>query len=98
MGLTDTALTLAPGETLVLYTDGFTEACAPDGETMFGVERLQQVLGGPRIGLPLEVCAVEAKAAVEHFTWQPGTAGRHDAAVAAPGGGGRQTSLTAAAE
>lgn len=69
LGLADTRLFLAPGETLILYTDGFTEACAPDGETMFEVERLQQVLGGPRItALPLEACAVEAKAAVEHFT------------------------------
>ena len=34
---TDKALMLAPGETLILYTDGYTEAFTPDRE-MFGVE------------------------------------------------------------
>jgi len=34
--------TLDVGDTLVLYTDGITEACDPDGEE-YGLERLQQV-------------------------------------------------------
>src|SRR5262249_23443448 len=42
LGLADTRLTLLPGELLVLYTDGFTEACAPDGATFFGMERLKE--------------------------------------------------------
>jgi len=67
-GLSDAALALAPGETLVIYTDGFTEARAPDGVTMFGVGRLAEALGGPRTALPLERCAEELKAAVERFT------------------------------
>jgi serine phosphatase RsbU (regulator of sigma subunit) len=67
--LTDTHLTLWPEETLVLYTDGFTEARAPDGD-LFGVERLCQVLGGPRAALPLDQCAAEASAAVRRFTGQ----------------------------
>lgn len=33
------SLTLAPGETLLLYTDGITEAVSPDGE-MFGNSRM----------------------------------------------------------
>ena len=43
---TDKALTLAPGETLILYTDGYTEAFTPDRE-MFGVEGLCHGAGRP---------------------------------------------------
>jgi serine phosphatase RsbU (regulator of sigma subunit) len=68
--LTDTRVVLAPGETLVLYTDGLTEAFAPDGKTMFGPERLCQVLGGPHTGLPLHDCAEAVSAAVQRFTGQ----------------------------
>jgi serine phosphatase RsbU (regulator of sigma subunit) len=68
VGLSDTALTLAPSETLALYTDGFTEARAPDGVTMFGAARLAEALGGARAALPLDRCAEELKAAVDRFT------------------------------
>jgi serine phosphatase RsbU (regulator of sigma subunit) len=64
---TDRRLTLQPGETLILYTDGFTEGFAPD-KTMFGVGRLCEALGGPRTALPLERCAAEASTAVARFT------------------------------
>jgi serine phosphatase RsbU (regulator of sigma subunit)/pSer/pThr/pTyr-binding forkhead associated (FHA) protein len=63
----DRRLILAPGETLALYTDGFTEAFAPDGKTMFGIERLVEVLGRTA-ALPLEECAEQARIAVERFT------------------------------
>lgn len=36
-------LTLEPGDTLLLYTDGATEANAKDSEEMFGYPRLKQV-------------------------------------------------------
>jgi sigma-B regulation protein RsbU (phosphoserine phosphatase) len=39
----DTETTLAPGETLVLYTDGITEAKNRTGE-LFGVERIEGAL------------------------------------------------------
>jgi sigma-B regulation protein RsbU (phosphoserine phosphatase) len=39
----ETTTRLAPLETLVLYTDGITEARNPDGE-MFGVERIEESL------------------------------------------------------
>jgi serine phosphatase RsbU (regulator of sigma subunit) len=67
VNVSDTRLVLAPGETLVCYTDGFTEAFSPDRQSMFGVERLCEVLGGPRTGLPLPDCAAEASAAVRRF-------------------------------
>jgi pSer/pThr/pTyr-binding forkhead associated (FHA) protein len=38
--LSDTRFNLQPGATLILYTDGFTEAQSPDGQTLFGVEQL----------------------------------------------------------
>ncbi len=66
--LTDATFLLGPGETLALYTDGFTEARAPDGEAMFGAERLGVALGGARTALPLEKCAEELRAEVVRFT------------------------------
>jgi sigma-B regulation protein RsbU (phosphoserine phosphatase) len=68
VNVADTRLVLQPGETLIGYTDGFTEAFGPDGKTMFGVERLCEALGGPRTSLPLADCAAEAGAAVQRFT------------------------------
>jgi serine phosphatase RsbU (regulator of sigma subunit) len=68
VGLSDATLALAPGETLVVYTDGFTEARTPDGLTMFGAGGLAEALGGARAALPLERCAEELRAAVERFT------------------------------
>jgi sigma-B regulation protein RsbU (phosphoserine phosphatase) len=68
--VSDVRLTLAAGDTLILYTDGYHEATAPDGTTQFGVEGLIQAAGGPRTALPLEVCAAEMTAAVRQFTGQ----------------------------
>ena len=68
--LSDTVLSVQPGETLILYTDGFTEAFAPDRKAMFGRERLCEVLGGSRTSLSLEACADEASAAVQRFSGQ----------------------------
>jgi sigma-B regulation protein RsbU (phosphoserine phosphatase) len=68
--LAEKRVVLEPGETLILYTDGFTEAFSPDGKTMFGAERLREVLGGPRTALSLQKCAEEASAAIARFTGQ----------------------------
>ena len=65
--LTDTSLVLGPGDTLALYTDGFTEARAPDGETMYGTDRLAAALAA-RAGLPLERRAEDLRAEVTRFT------------------------------
>jgi serine phosphatase RsbU (regulator of sigma subunit) len=67
MRVKDTPLTLAPGETLIFYTDGFTEGFGPD-RTMFGLERLCEVLGGERTALSLAESYEAASAAVSKFT------------------------------
>jgi len=63
---TAACLKLEPGDTLVLFTDGVTEAMDPD-EQLFGVPRLRQVLNGqPECPLEhLQKCILEA---VENFT------------------------------
>lgn len=63
---TAVCLKLEPGDTLVLFSDGVTEAMDPD-EQLFGVPRLKQVLTG-QTECPLEQiqkCVLEA---VENFT------------------------------
>jgi serine phosphatase RsbU (regulator of sigma subunit) len=68
-GMKDGRLTLAPGETLVLYTDGFTEAFQPPGrKNQFGLQRLAEALGGPRTSMTLAATAEAARQAVERFT------------------------------
>jgi serine phosphatase RsbU (regulator of sigma subunit) len=61
-------LTLAPQETFIIYTDGFPEAYTAKRASTFGLEKLQEILGGPRTRLSLEACAEEAFNAVERFT------------------------------
>jgi serine phosphatase RsbU (regulator of sigma subunit) len=66
--LTETQLELAPGETLVYFTDGFTEALAADGRTMFGRERLAAVLSAAAAWPSLEEWAERMRAALRQFT------------------------------
>ncbi|MBL9150105.1 MAG: serine/threonine-protein phosphatase [Phycisphaerae bacterium] len=54
----EAVVTLAPLETLVLYTDGITEARDPSG-TMFGIERVEE---------SLRVCTGAPDCAVHHIT------------------------------
>jgi len=58
-------LRLAPGEALYLYTDGITEAMAPD-DGMFGKERLEERLRG-LTGAPLDRVIGETVQAVREF-------------------------------
>jgi sigma-B regulation protein RsbU (phosphoserine phosphatase) len=66
--LTDAHLTLDPGDLLLFYTDGFTEARDPIKRQMFGVERLKEVVRqfDPSVALP--ICADRAKAVVDQYT------------------------------
>ncbi len=62
---TAVCLKLEPGDTLVLFSDGVTEAMDPD-EQMFGIARLKEILTG-QLECPLEKiqkCVLEA---VENF-------------------------------
>jgi serine phosphatase RsbU (regulator of sigma subunit) len=57
--------TLAPGDLLLLYTDGITEAANPKGDE-FGLDRLQAVVG-KYTSEPLVAIAVAIETAVEVF-------------------------------
>jgi sigma-B regulation protein RsbU (phosphoserine phosphatase) len=52
----ETTLALRSGDQVVFYTDGITEATAPDGQTMFGPERLDQAIAN---------CFLDAEGLVE---------------------------------
>jgi serine phosphatase RsbU (regulator of sigma subunit) len=62
---TDARLTLDPGATLVLYTDGLTEARSTTGE-MFGDDRLHQAIAAAAADPPEALVAAVLRA-VEHF-------------------------------
>jgi serine phosphatase RsbU (regulator of sigma subunit) len=63
----DFHLSLGRGETLVLFSDGYTEAAAPGTGRMLGLERLKEVLGGAQTRLPLAACAEKARQTVKRF-------------------------------
>jgi serine phosphatase RsbU (regulator of sigma subunit) len=69
--LSDSHLKLAVGDTLILYSDGFTDIRAPDGDATFGSARLRDAFGGRRCALSLEACAEQVRAEVEAFTGAP---------------------------
>ncbi|MFG3280472.1 PP2C family protein-serine/threonine phosphatase [Streptomyces sp. NPDC048111] len=65
---------LAPGETCVLYTDGFTEARGgPMGDVMFGEERLRRVLA-ECAGMPAESIVERVQMVASQWVGR----GRHD--------------------
>jgi phosphoserine phosphatase len=61
----ETATTLAPGDILVLLTDGFYEWARPDG-AQFGTERVGEILRHSH-HLPAEQVIQWLRAAVEEF-------------------------------
>jgi sigma-B regulation protein RsbU (phosphoserine phosphatase) len=59
-------VTLQPEDTLVLFSDGVTEAMDPD-QQMFGVSRLREVIAGQH-GAPLDHLQKSVLDSVGHFT------------------------------
>ncbi|MDQ4125225.1 MAG: SpoIIE family protein phosphatase [Actinomycetota bacterium] len=64
-GLNQTTVTLSPGDRLILFTDGFLEAKAPDGE-VFGENRLEASLL-ELASLPSDALAEQVVEDVERF-------------------------------
>jgi phosphoserine phosphatase RsbU/P len=62
-----TRLKLEPGDTLVLFSDGVTEAMDPDDE-LFGMKRLREVLTGTTPDCTLEAVKKSVLESVETFT------------------------------
>jgi phosphoserine phosphatase RsbU/P len=58
---------LEPGDTLVLFSDGVTEAMDPEDE-LYGMNRLREVLTGTTDDCPLEVLQKSVLESVETFT------------------------------
>jgi phosphoserine phosphatase RsbU/P len=63
---TTVCLKLEPGDTLVLFSDGVTEAMDP-AEQLFGVPRLKEVLMGSATQTPLDELQTKVLDAVENF-------------------------------
>jgi serine phosphatase RsbU (regulator of sigma subunit)/pSer/pThr/pTyr-binding forkhead associated (FHA) protein len=65
-GAPDLHLILNRGETLILYSDGYTEATVPGTKKMFGLEALKELLGA-QTQQPLAECGDKARQSVEQF-------------------------------
>jgi sigma-B regulation protein RsbU (phosphoserine phosphatase) len=63
----ETALNLASGDVLVLFTDGYHEATAPDGKTAFGVAGICQALQTAPVAASLEQIGNVIALAVRSF-------------------------------
>lgn len=63
---TTVCLKLEPGDTLLLFSDGVTEAMDP-AEQLFGVPRLKEVLTGAGMQTPLDELQTKVLDAVENF-------------------------------
>jgi sigma-B regulation protein RsbU (phosphoserine phosphatase) len=61
-------LFLKPGDTLVFYTDGYTEARSPGDREMLGLERLREVVRQFDSSMSLSACAELAREKVLQFT------------------------------
>ena len=68
LNLHEVQVALNPGDTLVFVTDGLLEARSPLDKSLFGLERLRDVVAGFLPKRTLADCAQQAKSAVELYT------------------------------
>ncbi len=68
LNLQELQFSLKPGDTLVFYTDGYTEAKAGPKKEMFGLGRLLELVEQFDQTIPLPECVELAKMAVHEFT------------------------------
>jgi serine phosphatase RsbU (regulator of sigma subunit) len=68
LDLRDGRLSLAPGDMLVFVTDGILEARSPVDRSLFGSDRLKELVAGFTPKRTLAQCATQAKTAIELFT------------------------------
>jgi len=66
--LQEQRLVLAPGDTVLVFTDGVIEARSPDKSSMFGVERLQSAFEDLPADLPLPHGIKKLKQGLDDFT------------------------------
>lgn len=64
----DRTIQLKQGDTFICYTDGCFEAYDKTPDRQFGLNRLQEVLTGPRTDQPLSQCFEEVATALRRFT------------------------------
>ncbi len=62
---------LATGDALIFYTDGATEALAPDGKTMYELERLTRSVAALPANGSLPDWTAQLKAEIDRFTQRP---------------------------
>jgi phosphoserine phosphatase RsbU/P len=66
--LQEQRLTLHPGDTVLIFTDGVIEARSPDRSSMFGVERLQTAFEDLPVDVPLAQGIKKLKQRLDEFT------------------------------
>ncbi len=66
-GGADLKLTLGRGQTLILFSDGYTEAAAPNTGKMFRLDGLKELLSGSQTQAPLAACAENARRRIESY-------------------------------
>jgi sigma-B regulation protein RsbU (phosphoserine phosphatase) len=64
--LTDQRTILRPGDTLILHTDGVTEARRPQDRDMFGAERLHRLLAATNATNATDIAATIENAVLDH--------------------------------
>ncbi len=68
LNFTEIHIALKPGDALFFFTDGFFEAREAKDRTMFGMQRVQELVRACTAECPLSDCTLAAKSALDSFT------------------------------